>query len=215
MQYILPIREGEQKQMGRREQTEQRILDTFEDILVNEGFQKLKINYVASKAKVDKVLIYRYFGGLEQLAEKYAESGIFWPSVEESIGELTLADFENDLEQAVATLIRQHISAIRTRKATAAILAWELIESSPVGNVLAKAREAHVQALFAFLVKTGRFNTTLLNSFGAILGASLNYLVIRAGNESVFSGIPVQTDAGWQMLEEMYTKMALSILVPG
>ncbi|CAM3634415.1 hypothetical protein VA7868_03779 [Vibrio aerogenes CECT 7868] len=200
--------------MGKREQTEQRILDTFEDILVNEGFQQLKINYVAAKAKVDKVLIYRYFGGLEQLAEKYAESGEFWPTVEESIGQLTLEDFQNDFENAVATLIHQHIQSIRTRKATAAILAWELIESSPAGNVLAKAREAHVQALFSFLLKTGRFDSEFLNAFGAIFGASLNYLIIRSGSESVFAGIPVQTDAGWDMLEAMYTRMALSMLQP-
>ena len=196
--------------MKNKELTKKKILDSFEEILVEEGFNQLKIRHIATVAKVDKVLIYRYFGGLEGLAKTYAESVEFWPSLEESLGNLCLEDFKTRPDESIKTLITQHIRAIRCRKETAAILAWELIEASPVCKILAEIREKHALDLYQFLSETGQFDIKFLTSFGAILGAALNYLVIRSKNESVFSGIPIQSEEGWEQLEDMFVQLALS-----
>ncbi|MCE0495841.1 TetR/AcrR family transcriptional regulator [Vibrio salinus] len=193
-----------------KELTKKRIVDAFENILVNEGFHQLKIRYIASCANVDKVLIYRYFGGLEGLATAYAEGGEFWPDLQESLGTLTLDNFRDNPDESIAMLIRQHIRAIKKRKAVAAILVWELVESSPVCKILAEAREQHAISLYQFLMQTDTFNITSLTAFGAIFGASLNYLIIRSQNESVFSGIPIQSEEGWNELENMFVQMAIS-----
>lgn len=50
-----------------RDETRQRILDAALDLVAEEGFSALGINAVARRAEADKQLIYRYFGGLDDL----------------------------------------------------------------------------------------------------------------------------------------------------
>ena len=73
--------------MSRRSrlQTEKRILDAVSTILLERGFQTIGINEVARQAGCDKVLIYRYFGGLEELLLAFAETTNLWWEVDEII----------------------------------------------------------------------------------------------------------------------------------
>ena len=57
--------------MKSREQTESKILEAVASIVESDGFEKLGINTIALKANVSKMLIYRYFGGLEELVARF------------------------------------------------------------------------------------------------------------------------------------------------
>ena len=48
-------------------ETEKRLLEAVSKIIEEEGFTQIGINRIAKKAQCDKVLIYRYFGGLDGL----------------------------------------------------------------------------------------------------------------------------------------------------
>src|SRR5262245_61271359 len=69
-----------------------RILDAVARLLPESGFDGLAINAIAREAGVDKVLIYRYFGGLPGLLEAFAQRGDYWPSAEELVGDDPPAD---------------------------------------------------------------------------------------------------------------------------
>jgi AcrR family transcriptional regulator len=53
---------------------------------VQDGFPRLGINAIAARARVDKVLICRYFGGLDARLAAYAQEASFWLSIDELIG---------------------------------------------------------------------------------------------------------------------------------
>ena len=57
--------------MKDRERTEKKILDAIGSIITGDGFEGIGINAVAQKAGVSKMLIYRYFGGLDELISSY------------------------------------------------------------------------------------------------------------------------------------------------
>jgi len=61
-----------------RKATEQKILKAVGSLLARGGFRTFGINAVARQARVDKVLIYRYFGGMPDLLRAYAEAGTYW-----------------------------------------------------------------------------------------------------------------------------------------
>ena len=61
-----------------RNQTEQRILEAVGRIVESEGFEAVGVNAVANVSGVSKVLIYRYFGSIEQLLAKYIEDHDYW-----------------------------------------------------------------------------------------------------------------------------------------
>ena len=48
-------------------ETEKRLLEAVSHIVENDGFTKIGVNRIANQAGCDKVLIYRYFGGLDGL----------------------------------------------------------------------------------------------------------------------------------------------------
>lgn len=70
-----------------REETTARILGAVGEVLARDGFGGIGINAIARQAGVDKVLIYRYFGGLPELLQAWGASGRFWPSVDELLGD--------------------------------------------------------------------------------------------------------------------------------
>ena len=68
-----------------RAHTEEKILAALGAILAEPGgSRRIGVNAVATRAGVDKVLIYRYFGGLEGLLAAFAEKTDLWPTVEEA-----------------------------------------------------------------------------------------------------------------------------------
>ncbi len=60
-----------------RPATEQRLLQAVRSILEESGFAHLGINAIAERAGVDKVLIYRYFGGVPGLLAAVGEEEYF------------------------------------------------------------------------------------------------------------------------------------------
>ena len=62
-----------------RESTRARLIAAVGTLLAREGFTGLGVNAVAREAGVDKVLIYRYFGGLPELIVAFGREGNFWP----------------------------------------------------------------------------------------------------------------------------------------
>ena len=56
------------------------------EVLARDGFGAIGVNAIARQAGVDKVLIYRYFGGLPELLRAWGASGRFWPRVADLLG---------------------------------------------------------------------------------------------------------------------------------
>lgn len=66
-----------------RARTERRLLEAASALLVEEGFHAVRVNAVAQRAGVDKVLLYRYFGDVEGLLAGLAEREVLLPPVED------------------------------------------------------------------------------------------------------------------------------------
>src|SRR5690625_4957715 len=64
--------------LSRREQTELRIMQAFEDQILETGMMGVGINAIAKRAGVSKELIYRYFDGLPGLMLQWMYNQDFW-----------------------------------------------------------------------------------------------------------------------------------------
>jgi AcrR family transcriptional regulator len=56
-----------------RAKTEQRLIEAVGQIISTEGYDRIGINRIANRAGVNKILIYRYFGGLDGLLAAYTQ----------------------------------------------------------------------------------------------------------------------------------------------
>ncbi len=180
--------------------TKRRLVKAALEVLAQEGFQKLGVNRVAREAGVDKVLIYRYFGGLEGLLEQAAASADFWPSFDELVGDADeLA--EAPLAQAVASVLKRYARGIQKRPLALEILSWETLARTEHTAVFESVREELGLKLGQLLAqRLGNANVDA-PAIVAILSGAINYLSIRRRNIRVFNDVEINTDPGWQRIE--------------
>ncbi len=159
--------------------TEKRILDAVEALLLSRGFPDVGINAISREAGCDKVLIYRYFGGLDGLLERFAQEKDLWWTLDEIIQENMDEISQFSLPQFLDLLLRRHIKAVQQRPLTQEIMAWEMSDSNPLTTALNKIRTEQGM----LLVKKVRLHFSQPNiDIGGILGifgAAINYLLIR------------------------------------
>jgi AcrR family transcriptional regulator len=194
------------------EATRARILAAVGSLLVREGFGALGVNAVAREAGVDKVLIYRYFGGMDELLSAWGRDSDFWPSVEEILG----PEPERVPARLAAGMLKRHLQALRARPHTLEVLAWEARGDHPLTRILAAIREERSEALLASLPKHFRAPGVDIGAISALLGAGLQYLLLRSRSVEVYNGVPIGSPAGWQRLEAALDDLCQRLLpVPG
>ena len=180
-------------------------------LLAGNGFTGLGVNAVAREAGVDKVLIYRYFGGLPELITAYGQEGDFWPSMDE----LTGGDVDHlmglPVPQRFSRLGRNFLDAIRKRPVTQEILAWELVESNKLTETLETIREASTRKMLKLFVPSEQVEPDL-EILLALLGAALTYLVVRARKARWYSGIDLHSEIGWLRLEKAIERIVQGLI---
>ena len=130
-----------------RLQTEQKILLALEVLLLEQGHSAVGINSLARQAGCDKVLIYRYFDGLDGLLLAFAEITPLWWEVDDIITESGDEIGQQSLGQYLQLLLKRHVSALQARPLTLEIMAWEMSEQNNLTIALARTRAERGMAL--------------------------------------------------------------------
>jgi len=110
--------------VGERERTEARILDAVGTILSGKGYGHLGVNEVARQAGVDKVLIYRYFGGMPQLMRAFFSRRKYWPSTSEILE--TGGEAGADPATRAYAILRGYLRELKKSDAARQILRGEI-----------------------------------------------------------------------------------------
>jgi AcrR family transcriptional regulator len=197
-----------------KETTKLCLLDAVGALLAREGFGALGVNAVAREAGVDKVLIYRYFGGMDDLLRTFGQSGDFWPSIDEVIGDDPSQLMELPLGERWATGLSRYTQALRNRPITKEVLAWEQIEQNELTRILQEAREKWFEELMThFPNDEDATDADLVTTILVIVGA-IHYFIVRSRLQSDFSGVVIDTDAGWDHLDRVILTMCQRTLIP-
>lgn len=188
-----------------RGRTEAAILAAAEEQLAEAGFQAFGVNAVARRARCDKQLIYRYFGGLDGLVAAVGAKlgeGHALPTTQpapQGYGELTERLLLAFLEQFRADRLAQRIAA------------WELAERSPLVDRLAAARAEALgrwmEEARGGLVPPPGIDAPALN---ALLIGGIQQLVLASQTQGSFAGLPLSEDRNW-----IRARLALRALIRG
>lgn len=197
-----------------REATRKRLIEAVGKLLADKGFTHLGVNAVARQAGVDKVLIYRYFGGLPGLIKAFGQEGDFWPSIEELAG----GDIESfqrlPLEKKFVALGHNFLNGIRKRPLTQEVMAWEMVERNELTEELEIIRETRMLR-FTELLQTEGAKTDLM-AVTTIVGAGVSYLVCRARRIRWYNGIDLHSSKGWKRIETAIEQIVKGVLAaPG
>ena len=181
-----------------RAKTTQRIIDAFEEVLAERGLQAVGVNRVAERAGVSKVLIYRYFGGLEGLITHYIQMGRLYPNYTEPMLEQLRPADETELSRLWHRQLTQLFRQFRNNKANRELLKANVIENDPVAEVASQAQDQEITRLihqFAFVDNVDS------EAISAVTVGAMSYLTLMADNNRTMAGIDLRREEGWKRIE--------------
>lgn len=177
-----------------REATEKRLLDTIGQMIIEQGFEKIGINAVSAQSGVSKILIYRYFNSIDGLIAAYIRKHDFWLN----------ASFEfSDAGQmlpAIKEMFYRHIKRLRTDPVLRKLYRWELSCNNDIIASLRDQREKAGMNLIEQVCALSGHPKQEIAALSAIITASTAYLAMLGDYYSVFNGISIDQDNGWEQI---------------
>ena len=182
--------------MKSREQTESKILEAVASIVESDGFEKLGINTIALKANVYKMLIYRYFGGLEELVARFIMQKDYWANTD------TLILNTHSVGDSIKSMFRNQIEQLRTDVTLRRLCRWELSCHNASIDRLRDKREENGCNLIKVVSRLTGCSNSEVASLASILSASISYLTLIEDQCPTYNGIALQTDKGWEQIAQ-------------
>ncbi|MFA8342197.1 MAG: TetR/AcrR family transcriptional regulator [Rhodothermaceae bacterium] len=184
-----------------RELTEQKILDAVSRIVLKEGIKKLGVNSIAREAGIDKVLIYRYFGGFAELFKVYIKKQDFFANLKEYLKVDLVNARPEEMAEAAKKIHLLHLNYARTNKEFQEVLLWELNNNDEITEFIANEREQignEITKIFKEKYKNTTFDLEVISS---IITCAINHLVLRARHVDVYNGLDLQDEKSWRRFE--------------
>jgi len=181
-----------------RERTKSRILKAVGKVIEKYGTKKVGVNLIAREADVNKVLIYRYFGGVDGLMEQYVKTGEYIStSSHENIDNMERPAPE-DRAKAWANILTTSLKDLRERKATRDLIRWEI----GLGKaVLADVRNDTGAKVVEKLGSLPNYEDT--SALVAFLMAGIYHITVSADFREKMMDVNLQSDEGFKRIEKV------------
>ena len=177
-----------------RSNTKQKLLKALESIIRDDGFEKLGVNAISAKAGVSKILIYRYFGSVDEMILEFLAQKDFW--INFSI------DLPNggDLKKFIKKMFRDQIAQLRNDQIMQRLHRWELSTNNSTMDKLRLKRESKGVTLVTIISQLSKHPQEEVAALATIMSASISYLVLLSENCAIYNGIDIQSDKGWEQI---------------
>ena len=191
-----------------RSRTEEAILAAARDVLIEKGFGAWGVNAIARAAGCDKQLIYRYFGGLDGLAEAL---GTDVARAIETALSVAPSQPAASYAELVARLLDALVEVLRGNPLMQRIIAWELSEPNALTHSFAQARS---RALADWIARLRRDLAPPANidapAINAVLIAAVQQMVLGSAATGSFAGLPLCDESDWDRVRLAIRSLALA-----
>lgn len=179
-----------------RQATELTLIKAVDDIIEENGFEGLGINAIAAKAKVSKMLIYRYFNSLDGLIAAYIRQNDYWINFNEE-----LPDKEH-LSEFIKQIFKRQIIQLRESYTLKRLYRWELSTDNKFVKELRDKREEKGLWLIEAVSRLSKHPQKETAAVASIITAAISYLALLEENCQAYNGLKIQQETGWEQLEE-------------
>jgi AcrR family transcriptional regulator len=184
--------------------TRRKILDAVGQLLVRSGMRGLGINAISRQAGIDKTLIYRYFGNLDELLRAYADENTLWPNTPDSSTASSGPERLASASKIISEFLIGRLNELRRQKIVQEILRGELIEENILTQALSQLREEQKIELLARLHPDSRnVPGRDLEALLAFMNAAISYMVLHSKFRDKHLGIDLHSNFGWKRLEKL------------
>lgn len=190
------------------------LLDSAAAIIASRGLPQLGVNSLAHAANCDKVLIYRYFGGLDGVLAALGAERMLWPRVEIPPDD---ADHDQSLADSVKDLLLEEWAALSSATLMLQSAAAELTTTpNPLGAATSLQRtEFHAQIIAKIKASHAVPPYIDLPALLELLSAALTLFALRAAHAENSERTPSfdpATPQGWRRIEKMLSAITRALL---
>ncbi|WP_184547326.1 TetR/AcrR family transcriptional regulator [Mucilaginibacter sp. FT3.2] len=184
--------------MKNKELTKKKLIIAVGEIIKTEGFDSLKsASKIARKAEVDRKLINRYFGGLNQLIEAYIVENDYWLLFTEKINGLLKSNNYPGIKELITSILQNQFTYFSSDKDMQRLILWELTTSNPLMKSIHNARESMGQKILE--ITDDHFNGSKVNfrAISALLVGGIYYTILHTiYNGGTFSDLNITSNQG-------------------
>ena len=165
------------------------IFDAVYQIVKEKGFPVLSINLISEYSKVSPIIINKRFRDLDDIIDQFVSRWDYWIDIfSDNIGkERTKTTYQHTMETI--------LDVIWKKKAIQQILAWEIVEDSPLLDPIINEREVKIAKMtsrYAPLFEGSEYDIKLIT---AILLSSIYYIAGYRKKEA-FCGMNMKGNIG-------------------
>lgn len=182
-----------------RAQTEQRLIDAVGQLIAEQGIDQVGINRVAKRAGVNKILIYRYFGGLDGLMQAYVRQTkpiINTPGL--NVEQLRTASLEEFFDACADYMISEY-RQLRNNIEAQEFLRADLLRQDDVHDAISMEKERQFREMIDNMAAI--VNSPNGRAFAAILTSGMTLLTFLSQQKKTVLGLNLGDDASWQQIE--------------
>jgi len=198
-----------------KRESEIKLIKAVSTIIEEEGFAKLGINHIARIAGCDKVLIYRYFGGLEGLLTAWAKENDFYTAAYDRFFEEIQTADQSQIRELSKKVLLSQLNYLKENIVMQELILWELTGRSKF-RTLQDIREKNghkLQQLFNDILKIKSDDAGL---YITVLITSIEFIVLYTRQYSMFNGFDFSEPDTWERFEKVisnYIDMLLNTLI--
>jgi len=187
-----------------KERTKASLIAALGEILKKDGFSGLSISSVADEAKVDRRLIYDYFGSLEGLVREYLNKHDYWKINTEDIEGMVAAAHEDSGKALSYSVLESQLDSLINNEEMRRIITWGLSEKLPFLKELDLKRENTGDILLSEIIdKHFEKSDKNFRAMYALLMGGVYYLTLHAKmQENPFCGIDLQQTEGQEEIKK-------------
>jgi len=180
-----------------KEDTKEKLIKAVGQILETEGHTGLKTSKIAAKAAVDKALIYRYFGDVDNLIEIFLLREDYWAgtarNVNDAVGDLK----DIKLLDLINFYLGKQYDTVSENKTLQKTMLWSISEKNSVMAKMIANREETGADLFKLTDQVLNHREVNFRAISAINVAATYYLAMHsAHNEGTFCELEIHTEDG-------------------
>ncbi len=185
-------------------ETEKKLLEAVSYIIENDGFTKIGVNRIANQAGCDKVLIYRYFGGLDRLLMEWAKRHDYYSFAYSVFSEAIKGVETGSIKQIVKDVLMCQLNYLKDNVLMQELLVWELSGHSSFKGIIEERERIGYklqEELNRYLGKSVDNNMSI-----AIIISAINYIVLFTRQYHKINGIDFSNPEAWERMEAMISK---------
>lgn len=163
-----------------KERTKLRLINAVGDVIRFHGYTKLGVNIIARSAGVDKKLIYRYFGNVNDLIKSYLMSNDYWLGLSAEVWDSMGLESSDKGKKITSSILKGLFNHLSGSPELQNFILWEISENNPVMREIGRIKEFTRKKLLVVTEKAFANTDVDISAVSAIIVGGIYYLQLRA-----------------------------------